>query len=185
VTPVAGAAPVAPIPVAAPAARRSSTGRILNVILVVAAAVAIGGVAFAAGRSTAPAAATTAGRFGAGAGAGTGNFPNASGRPAFGGANGQGGPGRFGAGLAISGTVESVTGDTLTLKTDDGRTIQFTLGPSTTYATQTPATAGDVTTGSKVQVSLDLANGFGRGGFNNPQASAGPVGTAGSVTVVP
>ena len=183
-TPVAGAAPVAPIPVAAPAARRSSSGRILNVILVVAAAVAIGGVAFAAGTVDRSGSRDDHRALRCRPGAGTGNFPNASGRPAFGGANGQGG--RFGgAGLAISGTVESVTGDTLTVKTDDGRTIQFTLGASTTYATQTPATATDVTTGSKVQVSLDLSNGIGRGGFNNPQASAGPVGTAGSVTVVP
>jgi hypothetical protein len=182
VTPVSGPAPVAPVPVAPPAKRRSSGGgRLLNVVLVVAAAVAIGGVAFAAGRTTAPAsAANAAGRFGTG----TGNVPNASGRPAFGGANGQGG-GRFGGGaVAISGTVQSVSGDTLTITTTDGRTIQFALGPSTTYATQTPAAATDVTTGSKVQVSLDLTNGPG-GGFNNPQASAGPVGTAGSVTVVP
>jgi hypothetical protein len=80
--------------------------------------------------------------------------------------------------------VQSVTGDTLTITTANGQTLEFTLGADTTYSTKTPATAGDVKAGSKVEVQLQL----GAGGFR-PNASAapsaGPVGTAGSVTVVP
>ena len=72
------------------AARRSSSGRWLNVLLGVAAAVAIGGVAFAVGRSTAPASAATG--FGRGPADGpfaSGSFdPSASGAPAVRGGHG-------------------------------------------------------------------------------------------------
>jgi hypothetical protein len=75
-----------------------------------------------------------------------------------------------------------VSGDTLTIKTTTGQTIEVTTGASTTYNTQSPASASDVATGATVQVQLEF------GSANRPNASAAPgtpVGTAGSVTVIP
>jgi hypothetical protein len=173
-------------PSAGPGKRKTSSGggRLLNLVLVVAAAVAIGGVAFAVGRGTAPvSAATGAGRgnFGNGGGFPGGSFaPGASGQPGRGFGGGFGGFG--GGGLTVRGTVESVDANSLTIKTANGQTITVATGASTTYNTQSPASASDVQAGKTVQVQLD----FGAGG--RPRASAtttGPVGTAGSVTVVP
>jgi hypothetical protein len=82
--------------------------------------------------------------------------------------------------------VVSVDGDTMTIKTASGQTIQVATGPSTTYNTQSPASASDVAAGKTVQVQLDITGGA--GGFGRPDASgapAGPAGTASSVTVVP
>jgi hypothetical protein len=168
-------APVAAATPTPPAARKSgSGGRALNLLLGLAAVVAIGGVAFAAGRNTAPVSAATGGNLG-----GAGGAPRGSGAPGLG---GRGGAGGLGGGLTISGTVQSVTGDTLTVTTAAGQTITVTTGTTTTYNTQSPATAADVQAGKKVQVQLD------GGGGGRPTASAapsGPVGTAGSVTVIP
>ncbi|MEA2609959.1 MAG: hypothetical protein QOJ75_2202 [Chloroflexota bacterium] len=172
------AQPVVPGTPAVQIQRRKSSGGWLNVILVVAAVVAVGGVAFAVGRSTAPvaAAAQRNGNFG--------NFPRASFAPGQSGAPGGGGVGgRLGGGgnFNLSGTVQSVTADTLTITTANGQTVEFSLGSATTYDSKTPATASAVTPGSKVEVQLDFAGG-------RPTASAapsGPVGTASSVTVVP
>jgi hypothetical protein len=176
-TPVVGTTPVmaAPPPLAA-ARKTSSGGRWLNVILVLAAAVAIGGVAFAVGRTTAPAPVAAAGNGRTGFGPGGSFVPGASGAPGF----GRGGFG--GAGLTISGTVQSVTADTLTVKTTGGQTIVVALGASTTYGTQTPATATDVQAGKTVQVQL---TGNGQGRSSASATTSGPVGTASSVTVLP
>ena len=178
------ASPAGPLPagtLSQPAKRTRSGGGVLNVVLVIAAAVAIGGVAFAVGRSTAPASAvigTGRGNLG-GTGFPTGSFaPGANGQPGF----VRGGLG--GAGLTVRGTVESVDGDTLTIKTASGQTIEVTTDPSTTYHTQTPAAASDVQAGATVQVQLDPSGAIvGRPGAS--AAPAGPVGTAGSVTVIP
>ena len=185
--------PVAPSPVAAapeplPTAKpKRSSGRLLNIVLGVAVAVAVGGVAFAIGRTTAPASAGTTGLGGFGA-----NFPNASFVPGASGAPGfpGGGRGAFGgAGLTIRGTVESVDGDLVTIKTTNGQTIQVSTSADTTYSTQTPGSASDVTDGTTVQVQVDPTGGAGGfGGGLQPGASnapTGPVGTAGSITVVP
>jgi hypothetical protein len=175
--------PVVPSAPALQVPKRSSSGGWLNVILVFAVVVAVGGVAFAIGRNTAPVAAASArgnGLFG------NGNFARGSFEPGASGAPGGGFLGglRGDGGFNLSGTVQSVTGDTLTITTANGQTLEFTLGADTTYSTKAPATAGDIKTGSKVEVQLQL----GAGGFR-PNASAapsaGPVGTAGSVTVVP
>ena len=180
-------APSQPVTPVRPAARPRS-GRILNAVLGVAVALAIGGVAFAAGRLTAPAAAAGAfgnggpGQFfGNGNGNGNGNGGNRG--------NGQGGAGGFlaGGGITLEGTVESIDATTLTLKTASGQTIQIALGGTTTYHAQSDASASDVTTGKTVLVRLD-----GRGGFRGgPQSTAGTGGgttsnaTASDVTVVP
>jgi hypothetical protein len=178
--------PVAPAPVTAaavpgPARKSSSGGRWLNLVLVVAAAVAIGGIAFAIGRTTAPASATTGNGPAFGGAFPGGSFvPGASGAPGF----GRGGfGGGLGGGLTVQGTVESVDGDTLAVKTANGQTITVTTGASTTYHTQTDASASDVQPGKTVQVQLD-GGGF-TGRPNASAAAAAPVGTAGSVTVIP
>jgi hypothetical protein len=193
-TPIAAATepalePVRPV-LSAP--RRSSSGRWLNLLLGVAAAVAIGGVAFAVGRGTAPVAAAGLGRnLGNG-----GNFvgrsfdPNASFAPGRGTNGGLLGAG----GLTIDGTVQSITGDTLTLSTADGRTIDVSLGADTEYHQQAAGSASDVTTGSKVSVQVDLAgrafggnggNGNGNGGQGANGGANGLTGTASDVTVIP
>jgi hypothetical protein len=180
-TPVSAAPPVIP-------ARKSSGGRWLNLILGVAVAVAIAGVAFAVGRTTAPAsAATGAGRGGFGGTFVGGSFaPRASGQPGGGrGGFGGGFGGGAGAGLTVSGTVVSVDGDTMTIKTAGGQSIQVTTDSSTTYNTQSPASASDVAAGKTVQVQIDITAGGGLGRPNASGAPAGPTGTANSVTVVP
>jgi hypothetical protein len=174
-TPTTPVTPVAPV-VVAPRARQG--GRWLNVLLALAFAVALGGMAFAVGRSTAPAAVVT----GRGNG-GVGFVPGGSFAP--GGANGQGRGGLVGAGggLTVSGTVESVANGKLTVKLASGDTLTFTLDGSTTYKTATPATASDVAVGDKVDVGV--AGGrtaFGGGGATS---SAAPELTARDVTVVP
>jgi hypothetical protein len=176
--------PVVPSAPALQVARRKSSAGWLNLVLVLAAVVAVGGVAFAIGRSTAPVAAAAArgnGFFGNGDFARGSFAPGASGAPGgfLGGLRGEGG-------FNLSGTVQSVTGDTLTITTADGRTLEFTLGAETTYSTRAPAAAADVKAGSKVEVQLQLGNGNGNGFRPNASgAPSGPVGTAGNVTVVP
>jgi hypothetical protein len=186
-----GAPPSIPAgPTATPTAGRSSGSRVLNIVLGIAVAVAIGGVAFAVGRTTAPvsAASPAVGRFG------NGQFPSASGAPAFGN-GGQAGDGRIGGpaflgrgnGLTMTGTVDSIAGGTMTITTEDGQTIELILGPDTTYSTKTAASASEVTEGSTVEVQIDVSGGF-RGGLGdddtgNPDST--PSFTANGVTVVP
>ena len=173
--------PLAPAPITTaatpgPGRKASSGGRWLNLVLVVAAAVAIGGVAFAIGRSTAPVSASTGnGRVFQDAFPGGSFVPGASGAPGL-------VRGGFGGGPTIEGTVESVHGDTLTIKTANGQTITVSTGATTTYHTRTDASASDVTAGKTVQVQLD---GGLTGRPNASATTAEPVGTAGSVTVIP
>lgn len=168
---------VAPQPVATPpkAAARRGPASWINVLLGLAFAVAIGGVAFAAGRMTAPAAAAANGLDGrtgnGGRVFGNGEFPGN-----FGGGNGgNGGPGGFGrggGGASIQGTVTAISADSITIKTASGQDVTFSLTPTTTYHQQSTATAGDVKTGGNVLVRL---------GFN---PGAGETQTAPSVTDV-
>ncbi|MFL5708908.1 MAG: hypothetical protein ACJ77Y_08000, partial [Chloroflexota bacterium] len=95
------------------------------------------------------------------------------------------------------GTVESVNGDAVTIKIANGQTIEVATGADTTYNTQAPASATDVTAGKSVQVQIQPAAGAGNGGNRGnggngglfrPGASGaptGPIGTAGSITVIP
>ncbi|HEY7131501.1 MAG TPA: hypothetical protein VH440_04580 [Candidatus Limnocylindrales bacterium] len=199
VTPGAAFAP-GPVQPAAPVAvpaqkKRSGASLFVNVLLGVALVVAVGGVAFAAGRATAPQTANAGtGRFGTGNG---GNFafgPGASGAPdrqlggGFGGAGG---------GITIEGTVTAVAADSITLQLTSGQTITIPTTSSTTYATSTAASASDVTSGATVKVELsgggfvrngNGGNGNGNGGNGNPGASGAPtrgLGSASSITVVP
>ncbi len=166
--------PTEPVPAARPKGKSGTSGWI-NVLLGLAVAVAIGGVAFAAGRMTAPAAA--AGGFGRnvpGGFQGGGYF----GRGYFGGAgDGQGGRGLLGGGggATIQGTVTSVSADKITITTAGGQTVDIALDGSTTYHEQSSATSGDVKTGGTVIVRLTLRQAGG--------TQTGP--SAGDVTIVP
>jgi hypothetical protein len=177
--------PVVPAPVKTPLVKPRSSSRALNAVLAIAVVVAIGGVSFAVGRGTAPVAAAAArgnfpGRSFQGAGPNGSFDPNASGAPGnFGGGAGFG----LGGGLTVTGTIQSVTADTLTLTTASGQTVTFSLNGDTGYKTATNATPADVTQGATVEVQVNLGAGAGR-----PTASADPsipLGAASNVTVVP
>ncbi len=160
----------APPPVVAPPSSRG--GGWLNILLFGALALAVGGVAFAVGRTTAPAATFAAGNLPGGLViTPDGSFdPNTAGGP-------NGAPQGFalGGGLTIDGTVTAIDGDELTLTLADGRTMVITLDDTTTYHAATDATAADVGVGDDVSVKVDADRGaFGRG----PGASAAPPSTS-------
>jgi hypothetical protein len=120
---------------------KSSSGRGTSLLLGLAAAIAIGGLAFAAGRLTAPAATASTGRLG--------QFPGNGQQPG----NGQGFAGRGGfGGITLKGTVEAISADSVTLKLASGTSITIPLNSSTTYHTATTSSAGAVTVGSEVSV---------------------------------
>ena len=151
-----------PPPVIAPVKKGDRT---FTILLAVGLLIAVGGVAFAVGRVTAPAqAATTRGNFGAG------GFGGAAGAGAGTGAAGLG-RGGFGGGVLVTGTVDSVSGTTMTLKETNGSTVTVNLASTTTYHAQAAATAADVTTGKQVQVEVQIAGGL--GGQDVPGASPG------------
>jgi hypothetical protein len=179
--PVPGTAPApaspfdrpGPMPVTGPVgpatvrSRSGGSGILVNVLLGIAVVVAVGGVAFAVGRATAPtaAAAATNGRFGNGGFVG----PNGSGAPdgafvgpgGFGGANG---------GVSIEGTVTAISADSITLQLASGQTVTIPINAQTTYHQRESATAADVTNGSTVIVQLQ----GGRGTFTNGNGNGGP-----------
>jgi hypothetical protein len=179
---VPGPIPTAPVQTAPvrPGRGPSRAATWVNIALGVALVAAVGGVAFAAGRITAPATAAAGGLGPNGTGfrQGNGYFPGGG----AGGEAGQGGPGGrgfFGAdsGLTIEGTIESSSADALTIKTASGQTIQVALDGTTTYHAQTSASSSDVTTGDTVIV---------RVGLRQPDGSGTTTGqTASDVTIVP
>jgi len=189
-----GAALAAPTPVVPVTTRRRSTSAMfVNLLLGVAVVVAVGGVAFAAGRATAPATTAASGRNGFGGNGGSFG-PNASGAP------GRDGFGGAGGGISLSGTVTAVSADSITLQLASGQSITIPTSAQTTYHSQTAATASDVTSGSDVIVQLSgggrfvngggqaAGNGGANGGGQNPPASGAPVrgvGSASSITIVP
>jgi hypothetical protein len=197
--PVSGPVPAAAVPPPVVRARPSRASGLVNVLLGVAVVVAVGGVAFAAGRATAPAAAASngglgGGRFGNG-GTGNGGFggPNASGAPGFGG-GGFGGLG--GGGLSVEGTVEAVSSDSITLRLANGQTVTIPVNAQTTWHQQEASTPSAVVSGSTVIVQLQGGRGaFGGGGGNGatggnggPAASGQPGRTlpaATSITLAP
>ena len=163
-----------PPPVIAPAKKGDRTFRVL---LAVGLLVAVGGVTFAVGRVTAPAAASTRG------GLGNGGFANGG---AGAGGTGAGGAGfgrgaGFGGGVLVTGTVDSMSGTTMTLKEANGSTVTVNLASATTYHAQAAAIAADVTTGKKVQVQVAIAGAFGAPGAS-PEAGASPAAGGGTTT---
>ncbi len=157
----------APAPVVVP---KKKSGALVNVVLVVGALVAVGGVAFAIGRTTAPAQATGF-RGAAGQGmtqGGTqafpGGMPGASFDPAQAGPGGMPGGDRT---MTITGTVTSLDGTTMIITTASGGETTIDVSGAA-YHTQVDASASDVSVGTEVSVATE---GF---GFRRPDASAAP-----------
>lgn len=146
-TPTAG--PQSDWPVArtsSPTSPRKARRRWLDLALGFAAIVAVAGIAFAAGRLTAP---TRAAGFGGNFGGGNfgGNLaPGSTPRPGF--------RGGFGGNFSIEGSVVSVTADQLTIKLASGQTVQIPLDGTTAYHRETAASASDLASGSQVLVRL-------------------------------
>lgn len=166
--------PVAPVLPAAPSARpKARSSRLLDAALVVAAVLAVGGVAFGVGRATAPvaAAANGPGTFRSG-NFGNGAFPRGSFDPN--GAPGRGGPFALGGGLSIDGTVTAVTADSLTLKLANGTEVTFKLDSSTAYHQSTAGSSSDVAVGDAVAVRVSGNGRFFGGGDGGAQASPAP-----------
>ncbi len=167
-----------PPPVIAPAKKADRT---FTILLAVGLLIAVGGVTFAVGRITAPAAAATTrgnGGFGTG-GFGTGGTGAAGASPGTGFARGG-----FGGGVLVTGTVDSISGTTMTLKEANGGTVTVNLAGTTTYHAQAAATVADVTAGKQVQVEVQVAGGFGGQGVPgaSPGADANPVPGASAAT---
>ncbi len=155
-----------------------------SVALVVALCVAVGGLAFAAGRFTAPQASRAAG-FGGFGGAGRGFGGGANG----GAPNASGAPFGFGGGLrslVLEGTVTAVADGRLTLQLASGATVEVELGSDTAVHRQTPASTADLATGSSVLVQLSGPGGFGQGGPNASPAPSGArqLGPAADITIL-
>jgi hypothetical protein len=140
-------APARPVPVVA-VAPRAKSGGILNLLLIGAAILAVGGVAFAIGRSSAPASAFQ--QVGAVPGGGTVIGPGGSFAP------GAGGPPGFalGGSLSMDGTVSAIDADSLTLKLDNGDELTFKLDAATTFRESTEADPTDVAVGDEVTVNV-------------------------------
>ena len=129
------------------------TPRTALIALALAGVLIVGGGGFALGRVTAPTP-TFAGFRGGNGGDGIPGFE--------GGANGLGGGGFRGGGL--QGTVESISGDTMTLKTANGSTITVTLSGTTTYDKQVGGQASDITQGATVRIGVNVTAGAPAGG---------------------
>ena len=179
-TPGAATASAGPAVVPARPARRDP----LPIVLALAALVAVGGLSFAGGRLTAPAAAVT-GLPGTGQRGGQGNGQQGNGQ-----GNGFGNVGRaLGAGVAIKGTIAAVAADHITLRLDSGQTLDIPVDTGTTYHRQSSATSADVTTGAPVLVQMG-SNAAGGAGPVAPNASNAPgaigrfIGTARDITIL-
>jgi hypothetical protein len=158
---------------------RSSRQRGLGSIALIAAlCVAVGGLAFAAGRLTAPQPSRGAGFQGFG-GRGFGGSPAASGAPF--------GPGGAFRSLVLEGTVTAVANGRLSLQLPSGATVEVEIGSATIHQ-QAPAGPADLTVGSNVLVLLSGAGSAG-GAPGGPPASPGPsgerqLGAAADVTIL-
>jgi len=178
------ASPYAPTSVE-PVQRRQSRGS--GILLTVAAIVAIGGIAFAAGRLTAPAAAAVGSGDGLGLrnGAPFGSFVPGNGQFP-GGAGGQ--FRAIGRSVTLRGEVTAISSDSVTVKIDSGSEVTVPLDAQTTYHQATAGSASDVTVGSTVVVEPGTTD-FNPGASPAPGASFEPgnalsFGPATDVTVV-
>jgi hypothetical protein len=158
--------PVARTPIKA-APRRTNS---VSVLLAISTLIAIGGITFAIGRATTAGTTTTTSQNGAPAG----QFaPDASGQ--IGGfSDGQ----RLGDRAAtLSGTVVSVSADSITLELADGSTVTVATGSSTTYHSQTSGSSADLAAGQTVQIAT-------AGGANQIPGASPAAGTARTATDV-
>ena len=167
---------VARLPISPKKPASGPSSRAVNIVLGVAAVIAISGVAFAAGRMTAPAT-DTAARTGNGAGNGRfngGQLPEGftGGQGANGGSAGLGGAAFLRGAGVLEGTIVAVTSDSITLQiatgVNGGQGIQIVIpmSSSTAVHSQASATTGDLANGQKVLVQLGTAT---------PGATAGPI----------
>jgi hypothetical protein len=148
-------APAKPLRRARPEKQPAKQDRTTIALLLVAAFVAVGGVGFALGHLTAPAAAAANANGRTGGFAGRGAFaslaPGQTLNPgAFGGRGGLGGI----AG-GVSGTVQSVTSTSITIQEASGATVTVNLDGTTTYHAAAAASPSDVKVGSSVTVQID------------------------------
>ena len=130
-------------------------------LLFVAALVAVGGIGFAVGHLTGGTTTTAANNPGGGRGAFVrpSLAPGETFDPGQFGAGGLGGRG-LGGGLAgggVSGTVQSVSGSSMTITLANGSTVTVDLSGTTTYHNETAASSSDVKAGSTVTVQIDTA----------------------------
>jgi hypothetical protein len=160
-------APVAPVVVA----KRGGGGRWVNVLLGAAAVIAVGGVAFAIGRSTAPATATGVVPGGLVIDGG----PVGSFDPDVVPGGGPGGPAMLGGGPTIQGTVTAIDADSITIKLASGAEMTFALDRDTTYHESTATDPTTVQVGDEVAVQADGGrvsfNGNGNGNGNQGQGA--------------
>ncbi|MGA3029826.1 MAG: hypothetical protein ABSE58_03675 [Candidatus Limnocylindrales bacterium] len=160
-----------------------------TILLLVAALVAVGGIGFALGHVTAPGS-TVAARSSGGPG-GNGGFGQ-GGVPSL--APGQTlNPGQFGgapdagAGIAgsavggVSGTVQSISGNTITIQEANGTSVTIDLSGTTTYHGETTASSSDVKVGTSVTVQIDTSALASQS--PNPSASTGRTLTAKDVLI--
>jgi hypothetical protein len=131
-------------------------------LLFVAAFVAVGGIGFALGHLTAPSAAAAAtaasgGRVGFGGGRGLPSL--APGQTfdtsQFGG--GAGGRGLGGVSGGVSGTVQSVSANSITVQLANGTTQTIDISGTTTYHSAAAASSTDIKVGTSVTVQIDTA----------------------------
>lgn len=162
---------------AAPVRKSSRTA---NLLLAIAGLIAIAGMAFAAGRLTAPAA-TSPGN------GGFNGFPTGSFNPGAFPGGGAGGPGGIGArlgGVSLDGEVTAVSDDSITIRLENGSTIDVPVDGSTEYRSAAQSTAADVAVGDKVLVQPRQVT-FNPGASPDPAASSEPsIGTAQQVIVL-
>ncbi len=154
------------LPLASVIAKPKSPGsRSTSLLLLLAGAIAVGGLAFAGGRLTAPAAATSSRTANGQRFTGTGQGFTGTGQ-AF--------PGRDGfGGISLTGTVDAVSADSITLKLASGTSITIPLDAKTAYHKAAAAAAGDVTVGSQVRVTPGARTANPDASFV-PNASAAP-----------
>jgi hypothetical protein len=159
--------PAVTVPVAPVVRPKPRSSRWLDLALLAAGLLAVGGVAFGVGRATAPAVSAADGST---AFNGPGNFRKGGVDPN--GGPGRGGPFALGGGLSIDGTVTAVTDSSVTLKLASGQEITFTRDTSTTYHDATAASSSEVAVGSNV--SIKVKGGGGGRVFTGPGASPAP-----------
>jgi hypothetical protein len=144
-------------------------------LLLIAALVAVGGIGFAVGHLTGG---TTAAANNPASGRGGFTRPSLAPGQTFDvgqfGGGGAAGLGRGGFSGGISGTVQSVSGSSMTITQANGSTITVDLSGSTTYHNETAGTAGDIKAGSTVTVQIDTA--AIAGATPNPNATGAPGG---------
>jgi len=91
--------------------------------------------------------------------------------------------------VSLQGTVTTVASDSITLQLANGQTLTIPVDSSTTYHSQAPATATDVTAGKTVIVQLSggrfVGGGNGNGNGNGAGGQGRGLGAASSITVVP